>query len=91
MPVQRLTVSPSPMHGEAAIRYVLPRAARVTLAVHDVRGRRVAILAEGMEEAGAHTVSWAGCDAGGAAVVPGVYWVRLMSGGDTVTQKVIRE
>jgi hypothetical protein len=50
----------------------------VELDVFDVRGRRVARLARGVQSAGAHAVTW---DALGTP--PGVYYVRLRQGGST--------
>ena len=54
----------------------------------DLGGRRVATLFDGVAPAGASLAHWDGHDAAGAAVSPGVYFVRLASGAVTRTRRV---
>lgn len=61
------------------VRFELPRAGDVTIAVHDLRGRLVRTLHQGGAEAGRHEVTWDGRDGGGGAVASGVYLVRLVT------------
>jgi hypothetical protein len=49
---------PNPSPASHAFRFALPRAAWVRLGVFDAAGRRVATLAEGLREAGAHRIEW---------------------------------
>src|SRR5207247_948794 len=53
-------VRPNPSGLEATILYALPRAGRVQLWVHDLQSRRVALLVDGVQTAGAHTLTWDG-------------------------------
>lgn len=63
--------------------YTLPRDADVSLAVYEVTGRRHAVLDEGRRPAGTHEVVW-----NAAGVSPGVYFVRLRTGGATSSRTV---
>ena len=63
---------PNPFNPETVIPYTLPERALVTLRVFDVLGREVATLAEGMQEAGAHSLNWNGAD-----LSSGIYFYRL--------------
>jgi hypothetical protein len=72
--------SPNPARGRQAFSYALPRPASVTLAVYDLAGRRVRILATGAQSAGTHAADWDLRDERGAAVRPGVY-LRPARGG----------
>lgn len=63
---------PTPATGDAEIRFALPRAGRVTLAIYDVSGRRVRTLLAGAQTAGAHAMR-----IGGAPAAPGLYAIRL--------------
>jgi len=63
---------PNPFNPVTTLSFSLPRPARATLAVFDVAGRRVALLADGFLPAGRHAVRW---DAAGQA--SGVYLARL--------------
>ncbi|WP_412061977.1 M36 family metallopeptidase [Rubrivirga sp. IMCC45206] len=66
--------APNPSAGGAVVRFTLPEAAATRLVVFDVRGREVAVLADGTLEAGRHEAALP------AALAAGVYVVRLTAG-----------
>ena len=68
---------PNPFNPSSTIRYDLPEATRVTLAIYDVMGREVARLVDGSMEPGAHSVEWNGQDQAGRGLPSGVYIVNL--------------
>ncbi len=78
-----LGVYPTPFSERTTVRYALEDAAEVRVAVYDVLGRRVALLAEGMAEAGPHEATF---EADG--LPSGVYLVRLEAGGRVQTQQI---
>ena len=70
--------APNPAYaGRVTLHFDLAQAGRATLALYDVRGRRVAVLGDGERPAGRHAIAWNGLDAGGRPVANGVYFVRL--------------
>jgi hypothetical protein len=70
--------APNPFNPATTIRYSVGRdGARVRLAVYDVTGRLVTVLADGAAEAGEHAARWDGRDAHGRPVSSGVYFCRL--------------
>ena len=70
---------PNPFNPETTLHFEVPRAARVSLSILDVRGRRVVeLLASARREAGAHAVRWDGRDALGRRVASGVYVAELV-------------
>jgi hypothetical protein len=71
---------PNPTSGVTGIRFDLAAESPVALEVFDLLGRRVATLADRTLPAGSHRAEWDLRDAGGAAVRPGVYVVRLAAG-----------
>jgi hypothetical protein len=81
---------PNPSAGPVAIRFTLPAPGRVDLAVFDLQGRRMATLARGVVEAGAHVAHWDGHDAGGSPAAAGTYFARLAVGGEVRTTKLVR-
>jgi hypothetical protein len=67
-----------------SIPFELPEAANVTLAVFDVMGRELGVLASGSYRAGAHAIEWSS-----AGYRSGVYILRLTANGASVTRKVM--
>jgi hypothetical protein len=68
---------PNPFNPTTHILYSLPKASHVRLAVFDINGRTVAILADGFRSAGAHAQVWESVDANGRPLASGVYLCRL--------------
>lgn len=80
-----LTSIPNPARADATIRFTLPQAARVSLSVFDLQGRRVArLLDRALSEAGRHDTP---LQTGG--LKPGIYLCRLEAGGRTATRKIV--
>ena len=75
--------SPNPSRGPVEVRYDLPEAAPVRVAVYDVTGREVALLADGMTGAGYHRASL-----DPAALSAGVYLVRITAGTDVAVRQL---
>ena len=80
----------NPFRGETRIGYALPAAGPVRLSVHDVTGRRLAVLRDGPAAAGAHTLVWRGEDDAGRPLPAGVYLLRLEAAGVTRGARVQR-
>lgn len=72
---------PNPFNPRTTLRYDLPGAGPVRLAIYDVSGRLVRILVEGERSAGSHEAIWDGRDAGNRAAPSGSYLARLEAGG----------
>jgi hypothetical protein len=84
-----LNAYPSPSADVTTVRYGLPVDGRARVTVHDAGGRLVATL-RAEATAGLHTATWDGRDAGGAAVGPGLYIVRLEQAGRVAARRVVR-
>ena len=82
--------APSPFRGSTTLRFDLPRAASVRLAVHDLQGRRVRdLISDVGYAAGRHTIGWNGDDDDGRHLPPGVYLERLEVEGRSVSRRVV--
>ncbi len=82
--VPAVDVSPSPVTGRALVRYSLAAPGRAELAVFDVTGRRLEVLASGLMAAGDHTATW-----NSTTAAPGVYLVKLTADGRTCSERVV--
>jgi len=78
-----LDTYPNPFTGRTAVRYHLPEAGDVRVAVYSALGRRVATLVDGPQGAGRHE---AVLDAQGLPA--GVYFVRVEAAGQAQVRKV---
>jgi hypothetical protein len=75
---------PNPFNPATQLAFDLPEAANVRLAVFDVLGRQVALLADGGYEAGTHEVTW---DA--SSMPSGVYLYRIEAGAYSATKRMM--
>lgn len=74
-----LSAYPNPFNPQVEIRFELPREQQTEVAVYDLSGHLIAVLADQPYPAGAHTLSWSGRNALGASVPSGVYFILLKS------------
>ncbi len=74
-------VYPNPFNPRVTVRYVLEREGAARVSVHDLQGRLIAILADGVFAAGARTVTWDGVDREGRRLASGAYVIELVAGG----------
>ena len=72
---------PNPFNPETTIRYALPQGAEVRLAVYDLLGHEVAVLVDGSQPVGQHTVRFDGGD-----LPSGSYVYRLQVGEEVVAR-----
>jgi flagellar hook assembly protein FlgD len=72
------------------VRFAIPTAAAVDIAVYDVHGRLIRnLMTHEDRSAGRYQVEWDGRDNGGAKVSSGVYFCRLQSGQFSATRKMM--
>lgn len=83
-----LPVRPNPARENVEFRWVMPRAASVTVDVFDVGGRRIVSLANGSFSAGSHSRAWNRRADDGSRIGAGVVFVRLVGDGASRTRKV---
>jgi hypothetical protein len=75
---------PNPFNPVTNIRYQISDIGYLKLAVYDLLGREVAVLLDGQKPAGSYQIEF-----DGAKLSSGVYFVRLQSGNQVMTQKMM--
>jgi hypothetical protein len=80
---------PNPFNPSTTLRFGLPEAGQVRLAVYDVTGALVRTLVDGHVDAGMREVAWDGTDAAGREVASGVYVYRLTAKQGMVTKRMV--
>lgn len=75
---------PNPFNPTTEIRYQLPEASHVGLAIYDALGRKVQVLVDGLEDAGTRSVVWDAREVGS-----GVYFVRMKADDFVEVRKMV--
>jgi hypothetical protein len=89
LPLTLLQNRPNPFNPSTEIRYYLPGACNIVLAVYDISGALITRLAEGHQDKGYHTVSWDGRDRNRRCVSSGIYFCRLQAGKEKISRKMV--
>lgn len=84
-----LSIAPNPFNPRTTILLNMEERDRVTLAVYDLRGRRVAALHTGELGPGEHQFLWNGKDSRGFDLASGTYLVRFVSGRQIDNKKMV--
>jgi hypothetical protein len=82
------SIAPNPVRNTTRIRLALAREERVHVTVHDLLGREVARLVDGVAAAGALELTWDPC-AGTSRLPGGLYFLRFEAGGVRQVRRVV--
>jgi len=85
-----LKAQPNPASAEVSFILTLPRPLPATIDLFDLSGRRVLHLDRGVLPAGPTPVKWDGRDADGRDVGSGVFFAKLVAGGQTTSARFVR-
>ncbi len=79
----------SVLSSSTSIVFGIPAAASVRMGLYDVRGRHLRDLVSGRREAGYHEIGWNTTSGATGTLGSGIYFLRLDTGAETLTTKVI--
>jgi hypothetical protein len=80
---------PNPFNPTTTISFDLEEKMPIELSIYDVRGRRVRRLMDEIVDPGHHRITWDGKDECGDHLPSGVYLYRLVTGGQSVSRKML--
>ncbi len=80
---------PNPFNPLTTVSFTLEHDQTVELAIYDLTGKRVAVLAHGRFAAGSHSLDWAGRNGQGQAVASGTYLLKMASEQGVQTEKMV--
>ncbi|MHC4137503.1 MAG: hypothetical protein ACYS0K_21360 [Planctomycetota bacterium] len=81
---------PNPFRSRTALEFEVDRPGPVRISVHDVGGRQLVRLRDGILQPGRHGLEWDGRDDAGRAVASGVYFIRFRDASIEETRRVVR-
>ena len=80
---------PNPFNSATTIGFSLSQAGPIELAIYNLSGQRIVLLAAGGWPVGVHHMSWDGRDQRGRLAATGIYLYRLSAGGRIETRKLL--
>ena len=80
---------PNPFNPETVVPFAIPETGDVRVAVYNLLGQEIAVLASGRLEAGFHRVTWNGNDTSGRAMSTGIYFVKIIANGFADVNKML--
>lgn len=80
---------PNPFNPSTTISYSVPDNGDVTITIYNAKGQLVNSLVNEYKNKGNYQVIWNGKDINGNSVASGLYITRLVSGGETVKNKML--
>ncbi len=86
-----LEVFPVPVSIHATIRFSLDADADVEISLYSVVGQKVASISYGSFPSGTNTISWNGADDAGNMLYTGMYILRMTTGNEVSTLKILKK
>ena len=80
---------PNPFNPSTTIRYDLPEDSHVRIAIYNILGQEIRVLADGLEPAGFRSIRWYGKDNFNRNVSAGMYLLLMKSKDFMLTRKLI--
>jgi len=80
--------APNPTTASSSVQLSLPQTEMVRVSVYNIRGQEVAVLADGVMQAGRHEFAWGGRTQNGPAA-SGVYFIRARGNSREATRRLV--
>ena len=84
-----VTNYPNPFNPSTTISYSVPTDGEVSLYIYNARGQLVNTLVSEHKNRGNYQVVWQGRDMSGRSVASGLYFTRLVTGGKSISNKML--
>ncbi len=84
-----LSAYPNPFNPTTTIKYSIPGHSHVLIDIYNILGERVKIIVDSIQEAGTHSVNWNGTNEFSKQVASGIYLIRMQSGDNIKTRKLV--
>lgn len=89
LPAPFLNSYPNPFNPSTTISYSIPDDGEISLTIYNAKGQLVNTLVSEYKSKGNYQVAWHGKDSNGSSVASGLYFTRLVSGKDTIINKIL--
>jgi len=86
-----LSGSPNPFYNQTSLDFTLEKSSHVSIKIHDLAGRCVAVLLDSEKTPGDHQIIWDACSNDGIAVRTGIYFCSIESANQSFTIKLVKQ
>lgn len=76
--------TPNPVRDVVTVSYDLPAQADVTITLHDLAGKTLAVISDGNQPEGNHSINW-----NRSGLRSGIYYFRINTGNAVAVQKIV--
>ncbi|MCD4737563.1 MAG: linear amide C-N hydrolase [Bacteroidales bacterium] len=83
------SIFPNPFSDLTRIEFTIAEKSMVELSVYDVTGKKIITLQKKEMVAGEYSVSWEGVNEQGEKVLPGIYFCRMVSNGQSTAIRIV--
>lgn len=80
---------PNPFNPETTIRYSLKHTGMVNITIFNLKGQLIKVLKNDNQKAGIYSLNWNGTDKNNNILNSGIYFIRMTSDKEVITQKSI--
>jgi flagellar hook assembly protein FlgD len=85
-----LSAYPNPFADQVTIRFSIFESAATNISVYSLLGQKIRQISYNYFSAGDHQLTWDGRNDAGAPVPDGIYFIRITSGNQEVTGKILK-
>jgi len=83
------SIFPNPFNPDTTIRFGIEKDSPTQVVIYNLRGQIVRRLFDGTVNKGTYTLHWNGRDDNGNSVASGLYYLRLSTGGESISRKLM--
>ncbi len=87
--IENFKILPNPFTENTTINFHLENASKINISIYNLQGELINTLINEKKTKGEYKIIWNGKDKNGKEVNSGLYFVRLNSGRNIYTQKVV--
>lgn len=88
-PAPQISAYPNPFRQDTNLKLRITAPGEIKLGIYNLRGQLVRNLVEEFRTEGTHNITWDGRDGNGRELAPGIYFLKLESGGSVTSSKLI--
>ncbi len=84
-----IMIYPNPFNAFTTVQVYLEQQEDITITIHDITGKTISVLYDGELPRGVHEWKWDATASNGNRVLPGVYLIKVVTGDNCLTKRIL--